>query len=90
MTSPIRDENSGLIENYSGTREASVQPSALTKKNTDVLGRSVLVIIVKQQLGKHQNFAGYSQEYTGNHNSSLKMVLGQVFETNHLKQFWLF
>lgn len=60
-TSPIRDEKNGLTENYSGTREASVQSSALTKNITDVLGRSDLVMIVKQQLGKHQNFAGYSQ-----------------------------
>lgn len=64
-TSPIRDEKNGLTENYSGTREASVQSSALTKNITDVLGRSDLVMIVKQQLGKHQNFAGYSQSTLG-------------------------
>lgn len=60
-TSSTRDENSALNENYSRTREASVQPSLLTKKITGVLGRSDLVMIVKQQLVKHQNFAGYSQ-----------------------------
>lgn len=65
MTSPIRDEKNGLIENYSGTREASVQSSALTKNIRDVLGRFGLVMIVKQQLGKHQNFAGYSQSTLG-------------------------
>lgn len=64
-TSPIRDEKNGLTENYSGTREASVQSSALTKNITNVLGRSDLVMIVKQQLGKHQNFAGYSQSTLG-------------------------